>query len=399
MNKHNFRIIFLIVVIATIIFYFVSNQKGTEQTNKLEELAIKEQVQNIPEDNAKKDIITNNKIQVLSKNTRKSLFLSGEQDILVKTWITNEIKMQVETWISQDCFLEDINKYYLKTGESSFTWNIEKSRPYINNFSKEYQLYTWKFVYSGSNPIFKEKEMNNFYKLLTKIENKEQLTTWDFKFCEWKRELNEKELLILKSFDYDYFVVPRLNLDKLWKCARNNYTVALIAINTKLLKPGDVFNVNRRLAHRIWYCATAENYKKYVFQSWVCGAATQVFRIWLIHPDLWIVERHAHRVWYSLYYGETIYGDDAGIIEFRKQMKLKNNSDGDIYFKYIDKWDTAYLVWVSEKKTSKEVKISKKQTWPKSGKTVKEVFDSSWKQLFFYERKSDYKVVFTWEVN
>ena len=201
----------------------------------------------------------------------------------------------------------------------------------------------------------------------------------------------KRKNLILKIFNYNYFVAKREKLEQLWNCSRINYEVALIAIDKKLLKPWDIFDVNKRLAYRIWYCAEKkEDYDKYMFQSWVCWASTQVFRVWLLHPELKVLERHPHRTRYEIYYDTTIWWDDATIIELRKRMKLENISKNDIYFKYIYKWSYALLVWISPKKTDKKVRIQKKQTWELSWEVKKEVYDKQGNLLLKKEWKSTY---------
>jgi vancomycin resistance protein YoaR len=74
-----------------------------------------------------------------------------------------------------------------------------------------------------------------------------------------------------------------------------------------------------------------------MFYGWVCGAATQIFRIWLLHPDITIVEREPHQIRYNQYYGSILAGDDAGIAEQYKKLIIKNTSDYPIYFKYNDR--------------------------------------------------------------
>ncbi len=303
--------------------------------------------------------------------------------------------------ISPECFLSDFSEYYSGSIEN-FTGSIEWIWDDIDDFSNTYELYASEFEYKDSKPIFKEQKLNDFYDFLLRIrkEGSDKSVIWKLISENNLIYLSQKEFFILKIFDYNYFVAKRDKLDQLWGCSKNNYDVALIAIDKKLLKPWDVFDVNKRLAYRIWYCAeTMEDYDNYVFQSWVCWASTQVFRIWLIHPELEVLERHPHRTRYERYYDTTIWWDDATIIEFRKSMKLQNVSQNNIYFKYIDKWDYALLAWISSKKSDKKVKVYKKQTWELSAEVKKEVYDEEGNLLSQKEWKSNYVNVSKMRVN
>ncbi len=309
-----------------------------------------------------------------------------------------------ENWnwaiISPECFFSNFSEYYTKDTDS-FTGSVEWIWEHIDNFSNTYELYSAEFEYEDSKPIFKEDDLNRFYSFLESVRK-----NWYDKSLIWKLisdknfiSLTQEEFLILKTFNYNYYVAKRDKLDQLWNCSKTNYDVALIAIDKKLVKPWDIFNINKRLAYRIWYCASNEDdYDNYVFQSWVCGASTQVFRVGLIHPEIEIAERHAHRTRYERYYDTTIWWDDATIIEFRKSLRLKNISDSDIYFKFIDKWGYALLAWISPKKSDKKVKISRGQTWELSWKVKKEVYTRDWKFLSEREWESTYVNISTMRV-
>jgi hypothetical protein len=124
--------------------------------------------------------------------------------------------------------------------------------------------------------------------------------------------------------------------------------------------------VNKRVAYRLGYCQAGDTDN--VFFWGVCGAATQIFRIGLLHPDISIVEREPHQIRYSQYYGETIWGDDAGIAQFYKNLTIKNSSSYPLYFKYNDKTPNEYVEIVAISPTqhyaSLATTITKQQLGP-----------------------------------
>jgi vancomycin resistance protein YoaR len=74
-----------------------------------------------------------------------------------------------------------------------------------------------------------------------------------------------------------------------------------------------------------------------MFNGGVCGAATQLFRLSLIMPDLSALDRQAHSQRYTRYYDEYIFGDDAAVYEMKKKLTVKNDSKGDIYLRVLNK--------------------------------------------------------------
>jgi len=101
----------------------------------------------------------------------------------------------------------------------------------------------------------------------------------------------------------------------------------------------------------------------------------QLFRVWLITPDVTITKRSNHAKWRVRYYGEYAYWDDAAIYEMDKQFEIKNDSDQSIYFRFVDKWDYTYLMSVVPSKTNKSVNISKKETWELTSQVIKQTVD------------------------
>lgn len=167
----------------------------------------------------------------------------------------------------------------------------------------------------------------------------------------------------------------REKLDELGPCSRINYNVAMIAIDGKYVLPGDEFNVNKRVAYRIGYCGSADDYDTFAFQSGVCGASSQVFRTALIHPDLEVVERHPHRIWYERYYDTTIWGDDAAIIEWRKQLRIINTGSYPLYFRTKAYDSSALLVVISPYLDDRWVRIQREQLTDLSGRVTTTTYD------------------------
>ena len=102
---------------------------------------------------------------------------------------------------------------------------------------------------------------------------------------------------------YSYFPTDR-DISEYGSCSSRNYYVATISIDKKFVSPNEEFNLNRRIAYRTGYCKSSQD--KNPFNSGVCGAATQIFRIALLDPDIKVVERENHQIWYSKYYGTIL---------------------------------------------------------------------------------------------
>lgn len=224
-------------------------------------------------------------------------------------------------------------------------------------WSDEYQLYSWSFVYTGAVPIFSG-ELQDFAMSLDTIDE----WTWLPEQLSWDQViLTYEQYDVWRLMHFSYYVVRREKLDELWPCSRTNYDVAMIAIDTKYLPVGDEFNVNNRVAYRIGYCGSASDYDNFAFQSGVCGASSQVFRTALIHPDLEVLERHPHRIWYERYYDTTIWGDDAAIIERRKQLRIQNTWPYPIYFRTHLGEKSGLLVAISPYQDDLRVRVERSE--------------------------------------
>ena len=87
--------------------------------------------------------------------------------------------------------------------------------------------------------------------------------------------------------------------------------------------------------------------------------SSQLFRASLIDPDIAILQRHPHNEWFTMYYGEKAEGDDAAVVEMRKQFEISNNGSTDVYFRTKKQGSRTFLVIISPQAPTQQVKISK----------------------------------------
>ncbi len=293
-----------------------------------------------------------------------------------------------------------LNIWCLKKLNSSdnFTQNIDLIRDKIGTFDKEYDL-EWEEINfdSSAKPMFDSPWVQKKYKVLDFIKN--ELQKPDLSALKInpnvKIELAPAELALFEMSNYSFYPVRR-KLDLLWPCTLNNYWIAIASIDKKLVEANDDFHINRRIAFRWGYCTWWEDIAR-PFNAWVCWASSQVFRISLIHPFLETDDREPHSQRLTRYYWEKITWDDAAIIDFRKNLTLKNTSDAPIYFRYIDDeaGNSVLLVAISPKKNDKSVEIKKYQTGELSAFLSKDILSenqckSSQSRISEYESKSDY---------
>ena len=174
---------------------------------------------------------------------------------------------------------------------------------------------------------------------------------------------------------YSYFVTQR-DISMYGYCNKKNFYVASLSVDKKYLEPWEEFNLNKRIAYRLWYCKdTDENIP---FYGGVCGVASLVFRTALLHPDLEVLERSPHQIWYSVYYGTNIRGDDATVAQYYRQLRLRNASPYPLYYKFHDTIPEKSINIVVISPTTQYKKyqttISKKQTGELSATLDKTVY-------------------------
>lgn len=106
--------------------------------------------------------------------------------------------------------------------------------------------------------------------------------------------------------------------------------------------------------------------------------SSQLFRASLIHPDIAILQRQAHNERFTVYYGENVQGDDASVIEMRKQFEIKNIGNSDLYIKTKKNGDLTFLVLISPRTSHKQVKISKTYISDLEVELTRQVFQNIW---------------------
>ena len=161
-------------------------------------------------------------------------------------------------------------------------------------------------------------------------------------------------------------------------CSTHNFNLAFDAFGTVILAPWSWYNINRVLANATGYCVgDDENTRKYLFYQWVCGFATQLFRQWLINPFIAITKRAPHTQRYSKYYSGYIYGDDAAIYEYDKQLEIKNIWLHPLYMrtKLLD--GRHYLISIIPERTDQYSQIFKYQTDTLSARVGKRIFSNT----------------------
>lgn len=172
-----------------------------------------------------------------------------------------------------------------------------------------------------------------------------------------------------------------------WNCATQNFMVGVKAMEDIVIEPGDTRNANKAFSYLSWYCTWSSD-QEYMFYQWICGVSSMAFRASILTPDMKILKRSGHTKWFTKYYGDAIYGDDAAIYEDIKQFEIRNDSDYPFYIKSKILWDRPYLVFVSPRPLSSKVQLKKEQTWPLSaridrtfirdGKTITESWSSDY---------------------
>ena len=116
-----------------------------------------------------------------------------------------------------------------------------------------------------------------------------------------------------------------------------------------------------------------------MFYQWVCGVSTQVFRLWVLFPGLWVYKRQNHNIRYTVYYGDEIVWDDAAIYEDIKKLEIRNDSNEDIYL-LTKNWneDRYFLVSISPTKPDYTIKVEKQPLWNLSANLKRTINYSDW---------------------
>lgn len=186
--------------------------------------------------------------------------------------------------------------------------------------------------------------------------------------------------------NHGLYAVHKNDLEQQSSCARTNYLLAVRSLDGLRLEPGESFEINQHITDLPGYCRGS---KRFMFYGGVCGASTQLYRLGLMHPEIYVVERTNHNTRYTRYYAEYLYSDDAAIYENFKKMIIRNDSDDTMIFKLLEKERETTLA-VFSLPTSKKSSVTKKQTWPLSWIVRKVVTDQWWQLLHEQEWHSRY---------
>jgi vancomycin resistance protein YoaR len=137
-----------------------------------------------------------------------------------------------------------------------------------------------------------------------------------------------KVLLAYEQFTYYSIYASVRDTTTYGECRKQNYDVALAALDGVTLVPGEQLNMNTLIANDPDYCEGTLG--KYLFYQGVCGGSTQLFWNALVNPYLYVVERHPHGEFWTNFYGYK--GEDAAIYERSKELILENIGNEPLHF-------------------------------------------------------------------
>jgi hypothetical protein len=284
----------------------------------------------------------------------KQLFSWEELTTLQRWRLMNKTSCSIEEkWafyvLSANCLLKPIE------GVLSDQEVLDTIMPYVRGIPMVYNTASTNFLYEPTQPIFTQKILPDNvddeidYAFLFDLENKNT-----------KIFLSKLQLAYLISKNRSWYATRKSDVGTLKPCTKQNYYVAFNALSDYIREPKSKLNLNDIIKYRAWYCK-GTGPKDLMFYGWVCGFATQLFRLSLLIPNVDVVERYGHSVWYVQYYSEYVFWDDAALYQNQKKLILKNELDVPIYFKTIDMESSTYLVAIVPKKVASYVEIKKEQ--------------------------------------
>ena len=271
--------------------------------------------------------------------------------------------------VSPQCLLEG------KLPKLSLQEVVDEIWPQVKGFKNIYLPHTSKFVYEGTSLIFGE----NSPPLLPQTQKEKD----DLR----EAAIQHKTILITRKQLAHYylttfsFYVADKDISQLKPCTKQNYITAFSSLNKKTLPPNASLNLNAALQSLNGYCR-GQTDTDLMFYGGVCGVSSQLFRVSLLHPSIEVLQRSAHNERFTVYYGDTVEGDDAAMIQMRKQFEIKNTSDAAIYFRTKQIGQTTYLVAISPYKITNFVAISKQWNGPLSVQLSKKIYKKEWKTMF-----------------
>ncbi len=250
--------------------------------------------------------------------------------------------------VTPSCILKN------KLPKLEFTEAVDHIRPYITSFNTVYNEYATTFTYEGTSPIFKKN-----YDITAKTTN-EIVTLAYLQKAEKKLRIDKSALAYNTIKDANFYVVYR-DISPLKRCTKQNYFVAANILNDTIIAPGEILNLNKKIANAPGYCKWVWP-QNLMFYGWVCGLSTQLFRASLLAPEITITKRAWHSRRLVPYYSEYVYGDDAAMYEMYKQFEIQNTSEYPLYFKLLEKNNGVFLVIITPQKSNEWVTITKQQT-------------------------------------
>ncbi len=255
------------------------------------------------------------------------------------------------------CFIQgDIPK--LETPQKVF----EELDYYIDGFDSIYDLDSTSFVYEPSNINYKPNSPKAF-KLSGFIDSQKPSDLYLYLLLDslwYTIKIPKINIALSQIKDYSLYVSDK-DLTKRHGCRLTNYNIAMSLLDGLVISPWETYNFNTALASKQAEYCTWSSQRKYLFNSGVCGVSTQLFRNWLINPYTKVTERHSHANRLVNFYDEYIYGDDASVYEWDKQLHIKNISKRPIYFNVFKKQWHSYLVASYPKNTQLSSMVTKKQ--------------------------------------
>ena len=249
--------------------------------------------------------------------------------------------------------------------------SVDTMRNDIKGFQNMYHPFSQSFIYSGTKPIF-----TSSYPAIIPSTDKEIRDMRQAAQAGQKISISLKQLAHYYLSSYTFYVADK-DISQLKPCTKTNYELALTSVDKLLLKPGQVFNYNNHLKNLKGYCDGISGDVR-LFYGGVCGVSSQLFRASLIDPDIAILQRQPHNEWFTVYYGEKVQGDDASVVEMRKQFEIKNNGSTDLYFRTKKQGTTTFLVIISPQAPTQQVKISKKYISDLQVELTRLIFQNVW---------------------
>ncbi len=306
-------------------------------------------------------IITPDKVQnYLTKDeiSISSWDISPYQDDCDISYIWSDLILDMSCFISGTDL--DIDHAFTQLDPDIITLksNIDLVRDNVSWFADIYDTNNNTFNFSWSKVTFRDND-SSYLHILENLNHKPINSNIYLLIKYWyKMKLSKKDMAMrFAKYNY-YFAVSDRDISKYGECAKTNFRVAFEQMGNRLLKPWDTLDINTLFANLDWYCKW--DGEDFMFYQWVCGVSTQVFRLWVLFPELWVYKRQNHNIRYTVYYGDEVVWDDAAIYEDIKKLEIRNDSNQDIYLltKSWDK-DRYYLVSAYPIKPGYTIKVEK----------------------------------------